>query len=331
MPLIVKDFKWRQTEALVIIQVPLHGIPQSKVDLFTSSKYIKASFERYFFEVFLLYEINVSDSKCTLTATDIIFELVKCEDILWEKLEIDIPKQEKLELKKKVIEEEYKNFQNKCQEKYNKKCHLKKVAVQEQIGVDTKQRELIDNIRNDEKNNALGDLEKWQQQVTQPRIIELPSDSEESEEEIEVKPIIPKRTTFIGQKKLPVTSEPVPLPRQTATLKVDFTTRQFPTPSRESQLEEESEWLRKQAEVRRSIGFVSEDLRPEEKNPQYLKSKGEEFLKAGNYLGAISAFSFGIKLTDQFPDLYIGRSQAHFEQGVLSIYYSRGFVLLLEM
>ncbi|KAF2893988.1 hypothetical protein ILUMI_12184 [Ignelater luminosus] len=313
MPLIVKDFKWRQTEALIIIQVPLHGIHQSKVDLFTSPKYIKASFERYFFEAFLLYEVNISNSKCTLTATDIIFELVKHEDILWDKLEIDVSKKEKLELKKKLIEEEHKNFQNTCKEKYDKNCHLKKVAVQEQIGLDTKQRDLIDKIRNDEKNSALGDLEKWQQKITQPKIIELPSDSEDSEEE---KPIIvPKKTTFVRQKKLPVTSDPVPLPRKTATLKVDFTARQFPTPSRESQLEEENEWLRKQAEVRRSIGFVSEDLRPEEKNPQYLKSKGEEFLKAENYLGAISAFSFGIKLTDQFPDLYIGRSEAHFKHG----------------
>lgn len=296
MPILVNDFKWKQTRTTVIITVPLHHIHQAKVNLYTSEKYIKASYHQYFFEVFLLHEIVPQNSKSTLTNSDIIFELLKLESIIWNNLELNLSRKDKNELRKTIFQKEHKRYQDECKEKEERKYELKRLAVKEQIAIDSVHHEKLNEIKKQEKLNVLGDLQNSHQQPEQ-LFVEKTRD-------------LCIRSDFYMERKITL-----PLPRKMTTVHINFTERLFPTPSRESQLDEENDWLKKQTIVRQSVGFVSEDLRPEEKNPQYLKAKGIQFLKAENYLGAISAFSFGIKLCKEYPDLYIGRMEAHFKKG----------------
>ncbi|CAG9768013.1 unnamed protein product [Ceutorhynchus assimilis] len=306
MPIILKDFTWKQLKEKITIQVPLHGVPLNRVDIFISPQYIKATFESYFFEVILLNAVDIAQSICTKTPQFIVFELKKLTDEFWDSLEDgNLTKVEKNTLKKKLLEEEHERIKKQFEDKIIKKAELKRVAINEQIQLDTKTRSQIENVKKFEEKKAIGDINKWNNTI-------------ESRRKSETSKIIKISN---NNKKIVAKPKPkheIPKPRSTKALQILFTPREFPTPSRESKLEEENVYLARQAAARRSAGFVSEDLRPEEKNPQYLLAKGREFLKNKNYLGAISAFSFGIKLSPEFVDLYIVRSEAHLAIGNFS-------------
>uniref|UniRef100_A0A6P7F7A0 Dynein assembly factor 4, axonemal-like n=1 Tax=Diabrotica virgifera virgifera TaxID=50390 RepID=A0A6P7F7A0_DIAVI len=302
MPIVMKDFIWKQTKSDIIVQVPMKGVNQSKLDVLISSRFVKATYERSYFELILFSTITASDSKCILTPTEVIFELKKSEEVEWEYLEPNLSKREKLELKKLFLEESFKEIQAADEKKCEKKHQLKRLAVKKQIEIDSENRETIDNIRKEEENRALGDLEEFKKKVSQ----KLKSSNNQK---LKAKPTLQTNSNKAN--------EEIPKTRCSQTLKIDFTSREFPTPCRESKLEEEHEYLTKQAEARRTIGFVSEDIRPEERNPHFIKAKGDEFLKNKNYLGAISAYSYGIKLSKNFVDFYICRSEAHMGLGNL--------------
>ncbi|XP_066257616.1 dynein axonemal assembly factor 4-like [Euwallacea similis] len=315
MPIIVKDFTWKQSPSKVILRVPLHSVPSCKVDVFTSPQYLKLTFEAFFFEAILLKPINVLQSICTKTWEYVIFDLQKESEEMWDSLEVQgLTKEEKMKLKIRLIDEEHLRMQESFQEKLNMKAELKRVAVNEQIKLDTRVRGEIENIKKREERDALGDLSAWKEEVelnlNKEKIVKIVEDNNEqfevairsAQQANKLKPRF-----YRESKKL----NPIPKPRNTQSLQILFTPREFPTPSRESRLEEENEFLTKQAEARKSVGFDDKDLRPEEKNPQYLLTKAKEFKKHQNYLGAISALSFAIKLSPQFVDLYFERSEVH--------------------
>jgi hypothetical protein len=56
------------------------------------------------FEVFLLSSVKESDSKCTLSDGEIIFELQKVERVMWNNLEANMSKLKQQDMRKKIIE-----------------------------------------------------------------------------------------------------------------------------------------------------------------------------------------------------------------------------------
>lgn len=317
MPIIIKVSTWHQTPTNVTIKIPSKGIPSDKIDIFTSDKYIKAHYSQYIFELFLFSLIDVSKSNCIVTETEIIFELSKFIEEEWAQLELTLDKAEKRQIRQQVIEESQKRSEEEKKEKVKKNAELKRTAVKEQIKLDTKKHQYIDDVKKTTKEKALKDIQLFEEQK-EPEIIikdissnkqDFKKSSDRRKYKSSTKQIIPEPP------EEPKIQPAIPQPRKSQTLSIKFTEREFPTPQRESKTKEEEEWLAKQAAARRSAGFDSKDLRPEEKNPQWLKAKGDEFYKSENYLGAISAYSEGIKISKEFVDLYINRSSAHWAIG----------------
>lgn len=102
--------------------------------------------------------------------------------------------------------------------------------------------------------------------------------------------------------------------RSSATIPVNLSSRQFGTPKRESLDHAEREWCAKQHEIMRDrIGISDNDLSAEERDTSWLFEKGKAFLGKKNYLGAVSAFSCGLKVSnDSSAALFLGRAKAQY-------------------
>lgn len=318
MPIVIKDYCWKQTIKHIIINIPLKNVNIHDVDLLTYKLYIKASYPPYFFELFLAKPIDSSRSTCFIKNDEIIFELLKSEAEQWDSLEATVNKEDKIVLKKKFLEDIQKESQERVQSNVDKKAELKREAVREQIRIDTGRKNIIDEIKKEDTRNALIDLKLWKNDDSSVESCKYVTTKPGIEEASEIeKEIIAVAPASVASKILSIPDKIIPLPRRSQSVNVFFTDRIFPTPSRESKAAEEEEWLAKQAAARRSVGFDDADLRPEERNPQWLKDKGDEFFRAQNYLGAISAYTTGIKLNKNFVVLYVNRSAAQFAIGNL--------------
>lgn len=111
----------------------------------------------------------------------------------------------------------------------------------------------------------------------------------------------------------PVSSAPPP--RKGGNIVVHFTPRQFTTAARESTAQQEEEWLAKMAAARKIKPPETADGSINERNPEFLKDKGVDFFKAGNYEAAINVFSEAISLNKNLPHLYSNRAACYLSLG----------------
>lgn len=271
MLIIVKNITWTQQEDEIFIRVPLKNA-SSQIDVLTSESYIKIHALPYFFEAFLLHPINEESSRCQFVQNEARFYLKKVEIEQWDALERTFQnKEEKAKYKEEILTKVQEKTQEDIKKRLEQKEEIKKGQVHVAIERDALIRESVEKLK---KEACEAEMRKVEELKKAPKVAN-------------VKAILNKPA---------IISKPIqvlPEIRKPSTINISFTKRNFVTPKRESQDPAEQEWLIKQGEARKSIGFVEEDLRAEERNPQWLKEKGDDFFHKKNYLAAISAYSTG--------------------------------------
>lgn len=142
--LIVKDFKWSQTQDAVCIRVPLSGSHSSDIDVLTHENFIKIHASPYYFEAFLLHPIDEDESRVQLMRDEARFILHKSEPIEWLKLERDfIDKSEKLRVKNEILERVEQKMKEKLRKKLEQKEQIKRSEVENSIAKDAEVRYLL--------------------------------------------------------------------------------------------------------------------------------------------------------------------------------------------
>ncbi|KAM9275770.1 dynein axonemal assembly factor 4 [Morus bassanus] len=337
MPVWLREHRWRQTAAAVYLSLPLRGARATAANIFCTDQYLKVSIPPFLFEAILYAPIDDTNSTAKIGNGIIFFTLYKKEVAMWDSLTLENANKEKLQyLRENAVLKAHEKAKEETEAKKVTKQEHKKYALEATMKLEEAERKRIEDLKEKERQKVTKELELWKRQQKdaekQKRVQkegELHQEVEqlkEKEKEKMDKARIPNEGTSKSRLKPTrghgshsifsenLKEEQLPAPRSAATIKINFTSRVFPTALRESRVAEEEEWLRKQAEAQRTVSAdLSEldDLKEEEKNPDWLKDKGKKMFAMGNYLAAVNAYNLAVRLNNKLPLLYLNRAACH--------------------
>ncbi|KAM6058262.1 dynein axonemal assembly factor 4 isoform 1-T1 [Chlamydotis macqueenii] len=347
MPLWLREYSWRQSGSAVYLSLLLRGVRATPANIFCTDRYLKVSIPPFLFEAVLYAPIDDTNSTAKIGNGIIFFTLYKKEEAMWESLTLPNVSKEKLQyLRENAILKAHEKAKEETEGKKVTKQEHKKYALEATMkmlhvsGLSPKQleeeeRKRIEDLKEKERQKVTKELELWKKQQKdaekRKRVQKEGELHQEAEQLKEKKEKVNK--TSIPNEGTPKTrlkpskgdgshsmfsanlkEEQLPAPRPPATIKINFTSRVFPTALRESRIAEEEEWLSKQAEARRTVRAdlsELEDLKEEEKNPDWLKDKGNKMFATGNYLAALNAYNLSVRLNSKLPLLYLNRAACH--------------------
>ncbi|CAL1283732.1 unnamed protein product [Larinioides sclopetarius] len=190
------------------------------------------------------------------------------------------------EQREAAFEEHQKHLQNSLESKLQRKQTVHRESIRRQMELEELDRQTIEREKMLENQKAAEEIKRKKEQL---------------------------KANMIAQKRkqLQRLSEQIPPTRKSGHIRVNFTPRVFPTAARESQEAEEKEWLDKQLAASVSLKLDLGDLSPEERNPQWLKSKAESMFKKGDFRSAINAYTLAIRMCPNLYSLHLGRSACH--------------------
>ncbi|KAM9093453.1 dynein axonemal assembly factor 4 isoform 2-T2 [Megaptera novaeangliae] len=334
MPLQVSDYSWQQTRTAVFISVPLRGVSVRDADVFCTENYLKVNCPPFLFEVFLYAPIDDESSKAKIGNDTIVFTLHKKEAAMWETLSLSgVDKEMMQRIREKSILQAQESAKEAMEAKAGARREDQKYTLNVMMKIEEEERKRIEDMKENERIKATKELEAWkerQRKAEEHKIIQREEKLYQQEKQIEEerKKLKHKGLTRNSVSRNLVTKgrnsenifferlkeDSIPAPRSVGNIKINFTPRVFPTALRESQVAEEEEWLHKQAEARRAMNTdIPElcDLKEEEKNPEWLKDKGNKLFATENYLAAINAYNLAIRLNNKIPLLYLNRAACH--------------------
>ncbi|MBN3296356.1 DAAF4 factor, partial [Amia calva] len=332
MPLIVNDYSWTQNESLVYISLPLKGVKNGKVDIFSTEEYVKVNFNPFLFEAILFAPIDDDKSVAKIGNGVVIFKLFKKEERMWEQLTMKNADKETIQaIRERAVFKAQEKAAADAKAKAVKKQEDNKYALETMMKLEEEQRTNIEKIKEEERQRATAELEAWkkeqmqeakkkeaQQRLQRQRLEEENKLTKAKQVSVSVSgpgrssdPLKPAHQDGKSKQKKKTN---VPAPRPAGSIRISFTPRVFPTALRESQVAEEEAWLKKQADARRAMNTeVPElkDLKEEERNPDWLKDKGNKLFATGNYLAAVNAYNLAIQLNNNITALYLNRAACH--------------------
>ncbi|XP_028324793.1 dynein axonemal assembly factor 4 isoform X2 [Gouania willdenowi] len=305
MPLQVSEFSWSQTDCSVHISVPLKGHKAQRVDVVCTDLYLKVHFPPYLLEVFFFEPIDEDRTSVRFRDGSALFTLPKRNNTEWQQLMISTDdKERRKEIRQQALQKHQEKLSSESKHKAERQQADRKYALQSAMKLEEEERENIKRIKDEERQRTSDELKVWKQKNQEKTKMQTRSGSGSRDKE--------KPAGSHGRNPNP--GGKLPPVRVSKNIMVSFTPRVFPTACRESMMEQEQEWLHRQAEARRPATMdlhALEDLPENHRNPVWLKDKGDGCFLSEDFLGAVNAYSFALSLNNKLPEVFSNRAAAH--------------------
>ncbi|KAG0711970.1 Dynein assembly factor 4, axonemal [Chionoecetes opilio] len=152
MPILTSDYTWRQTLDRVTLTLDLHHTSPKKVDVVTTTSYLKVSFLPYICEVFLCHTIKVEQSSARILKGCMELSLVKAMPQLWKELGLKLTKEEMDHKRQDAVKDMEKEEKRKADQRKEECRKRDNFAVSQQIEADDQVR--VERTRMVEKEKA---------------------------------------------------------------------------------------------------------------------------------------------------------------------------------
>lgn len=294
-----KETQWYQTEQTLTIKYPISGVSLKKIDFFLTDNFLKINITERKSIKFFDFHSNIeyqNKGNSFLYINDYLeITLYKQEAKLWPNLLIDnLSKEELLKRREEATNRKREQEAEHLKNLNDLKIKYDRYSVSEQMRLEQKERDLIENLKKEEKEKTLKDL---YESIDDDLHLKKPQNKNEIFEEF-----VDQKPGEIEEEMIEVIRE-IPEPREGKTLQLKFTEKIYPhLAAREQHF--------KDAPFPKTKGNATETKDGDQENPLWLKDKGNDFFQNKDYYSAINAYnsaykSFYFKFLKFFKFFYI--------------------------
>ncbi|MEW5311990.1 MAG: hypothetical protein WDW38_003655 [Sanguina aurantia] len=301
MPIAPK-YDWEESEDGLEVRVALSGVSKTSADVSATDVMLKVNIPPYLLILDILHEVDEAKSVATLTGDGVSFKLVKRERGLWGALCLEASKEDLIKRRNESVERSHKRLEEGRQIRLQRKAQEVKDSHSHGGGEEDEEKFGEGDDDGDENGEDVwGGL----------------TDGESAWREVEAQAAAGREQGLVGAGKTqeagPVTFTPLPPPRtRLQAVPVDFTRLETGhLPARQVREEEIKAYKKKAVDER----LLADSVDVADRQPLFLKDKGDALYQQGNYRGAINAYSRGLEIDAEIPLLWANRAACHLQLG----------------
>jgi dyslexia susceptibility 1 candidate gene 1 protein len=327
---VLAEYTWNESGGHMEVTIPLKGVSSKKVDVFIASTILKVSFPPFLLDLDLYDEIDEDGSRAVHDNGTLKICLSKRTVGIWGQPHFIGTKDVLKERRQKALNQRDEKIQRQIERVSQKKVEEERMVFQKHMELEEKERRRLDEIKATEKKDAENAMHDAFSRLQNANGREKSSaNTGERVRESSVKAILQNKRDVrpkpqdhaeegVALEIIPANNKPPP--RKAVQASFRHTPRLFKTPSRESTIKQEQEFIIKNSSnLKKNALLNGRDIG--DVDPVWLTMKGNEFYDKGDYCSAINAFTEALRADETLVLALSGRAACylHLREGTCCV------------